>query len=222
MTPQRLFFRLLPLAAALLAATAAQASVISHDTITGQTYSDFGLYAGYFGPFDKTALVGVRFTAAASGYIDALTLSAFGAESYSLTLFDDNAGQIGNQLQTLAMTGSAVIQSFSSGHFTGGTQLNAGDDYWLVMGRDFVLEHWFYMNGAFDPGAIALGEASGATLPGTMSFYGTTSRASALGLVVSIDDGLVSSVPEPSSYALAGIGLLFAAAAARRRTAPQA
>lgn len=200
------------LALACLIGTAAQASVISHDTITGRTYSDFGLHGGYFAPHDTMRLVGVRFTAAASGHIDALTLSAFGAEHFTLTLHEAAAGGIGASLQTLALAGSSTVKSFSSGAYDSGASLTAGQDYWLVLGEDTVLEYWFYMEGLAGSSALALAEARGTALPTQWTYHEIPSTTMALGLKLSIDDGLVSSVPEPSSAALALLGLLGGAA----------
>lgn len=195
----------------------AHASVVSYDSITGNTNSGYGLYGGYFAPFDQTGLVGLRFTAGASGYIDALTLAVSGnTPNFSMTLFADNAGVLGSELQTLAMTGDGVVGGFSHGEFDSGAQLTAGADYWLVLGMDFVVQSWYYMNGSSAPGTGAMvhGYAKGAQLPTALDYLSPTQS---LGMLVSIEDGSSGgSVPEPASYALAGIAL-FAAFAARRK-----
>lgn len=204
--------------AAALAATACvgagQASVVSYDSISGNTNSGYGLYGGYFSPFDQTGLVGLRFTAGASGYIDALTIAASGnTPAFSMTLFADNAGALGSELQTLAMTGDGVVGGFSSGEFDSGAQLTAGASYWLVLGMDFVVQSWYYMTGSTGPGSGAMvhGYAKGQQVPTTLDYLSPTQS---LGMIVSIEDG--HHVPEPTSYALAGIALLAAAAARRQ------
>lgn len=193
----------------------AQASVVSYDSITGNTNSGYGLYGGYFAPFNQTGLVGLRFTAGASGYIDALTIAASGVTpAFSMTLFADAAGTLGSELQTLAMTGDGVVGGFSSGEFDSGALLTAGASYWLVLGTDFVVQSWYYMNGSSGPGngAMVHGQAQGQQLPTALDYLSPTQS---LGMRLSIDDG-GASVPEPASYALAGVALLAAFAARRQ------
>ncbi|HEY1129684.1 MAG TPA: PEP-CTERM sorting domain-containing protein [Roseateles sp.] len=219
--PRRVDARVKACAAAFALAAgvgSAHASVVSYDSITGHTNSGYALYGGYFAPFDQSGLVGLRFTAGTSGYIDALTIAASGSTpNFSMTLFSDDAGALGSQMQTLAMIGDGVLGGFSSGEFTSGAQLTAGASYWLVLGMDFVMQSWFYMEGSSAPGtgAMAYAYTAGQQLPTSLNYASPTQS---LGLRVSIDDGSTGggTVPEPASYALAGMAL-FAAFAARRK-----
>lgn len=204
--------------AAAACAGSAHASIVSYDSITGNTNSGYALYGGYFAPFDQTGHVGLRFTASASGYIDALTVAVSGrTPNFSMTLFSDDAGVLGSQMQTLAMVGDGVLGGFSSGEFTSGAQLTAGASYWLVLGMDFIMQSWFYMSGSSAPGAgaMAYGYTAGQNLPTSLTY---SSPTQSLGLMVSIDDGSTGggTVPEPTTYALAGLALLAAFAARRK------
>jgi hypothetical protein len=219
----RLFAHCTIACATLLGITSANASTIVHDSITGANMTGYGQSAGYFAPFDRTTLTGQRFTASVSGYIDALTLSANGQSHFDVGLFADDGGQLGDSLQTLALTGAGML-TLATGSYGGGVRLEAGSSYWLVLGMDFAQDSWWYMDTSALPagGAMLHGEASGRTLPSALQYSDTTGWISTLGLVVSIDDGRVGSVPEPSSYALVGLGLLVTAAAQRRRANAQA
>jgi len=210
-------------ALAVAGATPAKA-VVSYDTITGLNY-DGGYWpvGSTHGVFGSSVSVGVQFTAVATGFIDSLKLSLYGANSGKVIIYSDSAGSLGSPLETLLLNESTAGGTFATGTYTNGVRLQQGLKYWVLAVADSTapLQSW----ASFGFGDIRpYRQFTGTAVPCckdvvTNGIYFGDRSSGGFGLIVDI-----AAVPEPATWVMmvGGFGLIGAAIRRHRRPAAAA
>jgi hypothetical protein len=211
---------------ATVAGPANAASVISYDSLTGSSFTGSGWDVGSISNFlgGESMSGGVQFVAAATGYIDSLNLSLYGATTGTIMIFTDNgSNKLGTPLETLSVNESPTVNSFATGSYTSGVTLEQGDKYWAlaVAPTNGPVQVWNEYNyGTPNP----LWTLSGQSIPCCTSvvtdgiYTGPVNGSDPLdgfGMILSIADA----VPEPATWTLliAGFGLMGAALRRKNR-----
>ncbi len=205
---------------ATLAGPANAVSVVSHDVLTGLPFDggswQFGTSRSIFGDYSHS--LGVQFTAAATGYIDSLTLAISGATSGIVTIYSDNGNnRLGTALETLAITGSKTPFTYATGSYASGVTLQQGEKYWVlaVAPTNVPTQRWNSVN-YVDAGPhynfigisnCCMQEVTSGTYVGSDSVNGFAMRVT-----------IASAVPEPATWTMLIAGFGMIGAASRRRT----
>ncbi len=143
-------------------------------------------------------------------FLDAVSIVAvnFGSQtlnSFDIAVFSDSAGAPGTSLETIAGISLPASEAIETTAFAGTTVLQSGVDYWIVLtGNGDANGEWY------DTDASPVSPNASRTSPG-----GSWSVASTPPRVLTLQvEG--TSVPEPSSPALLGLGGLVVCCCRRR------
>lgn len=197
-------------------------AVVTYDTLTGLPFDggfrNVGTSRSIFGDYSHSA--GVQFTAAATGYIDSLTLALYGAPSALVTIYTDNgSNRLGTALQTLSLNSSATPNSYATGAYTDGVTLQEGAKYWVlaVAAANGPLLRWNTVN-YVDPGPHYnfIGTTACCVQEVTSGTYVASNAINGFALKVTMATASTV-VPEPATWALLIVGFGMVGAAARRR-----
>lgn len=195
-------------------------AVVSHDTLTGLPfdggYRTVGTSRSIFGDYSHS--VGVQFTAAATGYIDSLTLALYGANSGLVTIYSDNgSNQLGAALDTLSLSESTTPNSYATGFYSSGVTLQQGSKYWVlaVAPTDAPLQRWNSVNYVdAGPHFNFIGTSDCCAQEVTSGIYVPSNSINGYALKVT----MAAAVPEPATWTMLIAGFGMIGAAARRRT----
>ncbi|WP_293386136.1 PEPxxWA-CTERM sorting domain-containing protein [Phenylobacterium sp.] len=214
--------------AVLSAALAGPANaVVSYDSLTGSTFTGGGFGVGAesnpFTGFDGED-AGVEFEATATGYIDSLKLALYGATSGQVIIYADNGkNQLGTQLETLSLSESTTTNSFATGSYTGGVQLQQGQKYWVLdvgpTTNPFLtpFQTWNEFNTP-TPDPLFLFEGQSITCCSSVITSGTyTGPGSVDSFGMILDIASARGVPEPATWTMLIAGFGMVGAALRRR-----
>lgn len=204
---------------ATLAGPANAASVLSHDTLTGLPFDggswQFGTSRSIFGSYSHS--LGVQFTAAATGYIDSLTLAISGATSGIVTIYSDNgSNRLGTALETLSIVESTKPYSYATGAYTSGVTLQQGEKYWVlaVAPTNAPLQRWNSVNYVdAGPHYNFIGISDCCMQEVTSGTYVAPNAVNGFALRVTI----ASAVPEPATWTMLIAGFGMIGAASRRK-----
>jgi len=214
------------LAAAALLFTVATAEAQTQQYVYGNygtvATSIFSATVGYVNNIQDNTLVSQGFTTGTGDWkitqIDvALAASGTGTTDPKIYLFGDNAGVPGNILSEFSIVNGPVSNSKSTYFFTGSYVASPSTSYWLVTGDANSSQQSSFEWYLEDTGATpSQRNSSGFSYLGTkvQNFAGApwTDTLSGLSLRVS-----AVAVPEPSTYAFAGMASMIAAGAAARK-----
>ena len=207
---------------AILVGPAKAASVLSYDSLTGSTFTGGGWQIGSV----SNALTGgesldggTQFVAAATGYIDSLTLALYGATSGTVIIYTDNgSNQLGTAVETLSLSESTKANSLATGSYTSGKTLQKGQKYWvLAVGpTSGPLQTWNEFNYATPTPLYTL---EGVTTPCctsavTTGYYTGVNSIDGFGMILT----MASTVPEPATWTMLIAGFGMIGAAVRRKT----
>jgi WD40 repeat protein len=209
---------------ATLAGPAKAGSVVSFDSLTGALFTGGGWSVGtesdfFTGGFSADA--GEEFTATATGYIDSLTLALYGATSGTVIIYTANADDtLGTALETLNLSESKTANSFATGSYSSGTELQKGQNYWvLAVGpTDGTYQTWNEYNYATPDPLFSFQGVIGSCCTSVITTgipIGPNS-VDGFGMIVSIASA-ANAVPEPATWAMLIAGFGMVGAALRRK-----
>lgn len=199
-------------------------SVVSHDVLTGLPFDggvgrNVGTSRSIFGDYSHS--VGVQFTAAATGYIDSLTLALYGATSGLVTIYSDNgSNRLGTALETLALSESTTPNSYATGFYANGVTLQQGAKYWVlaVAPTNAPLQKWKSVNYVdAGPHYNFIGTSDCCAQEVTSGIYVAPNTVNGFALKVTIATA-TTAVPEPATWTMLIAGFGMIGAASRRRT----
>jgi PEP-CTERM motif len=197
-------------------------AVVSFDSLTGTVPANGGSEVGesfsIFGNFSHSA--GQEFTAAATGYIDSLTLALYGGTSGTVTIYSDNGSNaLGSVIETLSLSESP--NSFAAGSYSSGVALQQGTKYWIlaVAPPNTPTQTWYLYN-VSQPNPLLdfEGGSDCCTEQVTSGTYTGPNSALDYGMIVTIADVAKTAVPEPATWTLLMAGFGMIGAALRRKT----
>jgi len=202
----------------------AAVSVVSHDTLTGLPFDggsrQFGTSRSIFGDYSHS--LGVQFTAAATGYIDSLTLAVYGANSGIVTIYSDNgSNMLGTALETLSIVESTNPYTYATGSYASGVTLQQGEKYWVlaVAPINAPLQRWNTVNYVdAGPHYNFIGISNCCVQEVTSGSYVSPNSVNGFALKVTI----ASAVPEPATWAMFITGFGMIGAASRRKARARA
>jgi len=214
------------LAAAALLFTVATAEAQSQQYVYGNygtvATSVFSATVGYVSPIQNNTLVSQGFTTGTGQWnitqVDVgLAASGTGTTDPKIFLFSDNAGVPGSLLSEYSIVNGPIANSKQTHFFSGSFFANPSTNYWLVTGDANSQQQssfeWYVEDTLATPSQR---NGSGFSYLGTkvQNFAGAPWTDTLSGLSIRVN---AVAVPEPSTYAFAGMASMIAAGAAARK-----